>query len=538
MYLDFKDVCVTYEMPGRSVYAVDHVSLSLEKGQSLGLVGESGSGKSTLGMALLRLLPDTAKVTGSMMLDGQDMLTLSPKELHNVRWKKLSAVFQKSMNALSPVHRIGRQMVDIYLLHAPNASKAEAKARVIEVLKVVGLGERVFRAYPHELSGGMMQRTAIALSLLNNPEMILFDEATTALDRITQGQILMEVKRLEKEFNLTRIMITHDISVVASSCTHIAVLYAGRLMETGATADVLKQPMHPYTIGLLNAFPKLHGEKTRMTGISGSLPDLSQPIPGCVFAPPLSLCHGGVPQMCAAPDRRWQWAADRLSSSRRKGGEAMTAFLEVRDLKCHYPQHQQKINGHYPPVKAVDGVSFSLNAGEVLGIIGESGCGKSTLGRLLVQLDKPTGGEMLLDGQNAIDLCRKDAKAFRRTCQMVFQNPFDAFNPRFKLIKSMKRPLMVHGIGKDDAERTKLCVEILEAAGMRPALDYLDRFPHELSGGQLQRLSILRSMMLHPRLLVADEPVSMLDVSVRAEVMDLLEDLKARYHIEHGVYQS
>lgn len=209
----------------------------------------------------------------------------------------------------------------------------------------------------------------------------------------------------------------------------------------------------------------------------------------------------------------------------------MTAFLEVRDLKCHYPQHQQKINGHYPPVKAVDGVSFSLNAGEVLGIIGESGCGKSTLGRLLVQLDKPTGGEMLLDGQNAIDLCRKDAKAFRRTCQMVFQNPFDAFNPRFKLMKSMKRPLMVHGIGKDDAERTKLCVEILEAAGMRPALDYLDRFPHELSGGQLQRLSILRSMMLHPRLLVADEPVSMLDVSVRAEVMDLLEDLKARYHM-------
>ncbi len=320
MYLDFKDVCVTYEMPGRSVYAVDHVSLSLEKGQSLGLVGESGSGKSTLGMALLRLLPDTAKVTGSMVLDGQDMLTLSPKELHNVRWKKLSAVFQKSMNALSPVHRIGRQMVDIYLLHAPNASKSEAKARVIEVLKVVGLGERVFRAYPHELSGGMMQRTAIALSLLNNPEMILFDEATTALDRITQGQILMEVKRLEKEFNLTRIMITHDISVVASSCTHIAVLYAGRLMETGATADVLKQPMHPYTIGLLNAFPKLHGEKTRMTGISGSLPDLSQPIPGCVFAP------------------RCPYATEEC----RKCAPHLTDVGNGRQIACHHPAGKEE----------------------------------------------------------------------------------------------------------------------------------------------------------------------------------------------------
>ena len=219
-----------------------------------------------------------------MMLDGQDMLTLSPKELHNVRWKKLSAVFQKSMNALSPVHRIGRQMVDIYLLHAPNVSKAEAKARVIEVLKVVGLGERVFRAYPHELSGGMMQRTAIALSLLNNPEMILFDEATTALDRITQGQILNEINALREKMNVTWMLITHDISVVSSCCSCVAVMYAGRLMEYGTTEQVICHPGHPYTQGLLGSFPTLYGEKESLQGILGNMPDLADKPDGCVFA--------------------------------------------------------------------------------------------------------------------------------------------------------------------------------------------------------------------------------------------------------------
>lgn len=305
-FFEVRDVCVDYLLPSRTVRAVEHVSLSLEKGQSLGLVGESGSGKSTLGMAALRLLDaQTSRVTGQILLDGRDLLTAGGRELHDTRWLKLSAVFQKSMNALSPVHRIGAQMCDVYRVHE-NADAREAKKRVLETLALVGLGERVYRAYPHELSGGMMQRAAIALSLLNRPEMIIFDEATTALDRITQGQILLEIKRLERQLGLTRIMITHDISVVASSCTHIAVLYAGRLMEVGETKRVLATPSHPYTKGLLSAFPELYGEKKPLTGIPGTLPDLSEPINGCAFAPrcPYATrrCREEAPVMREQPD--------------------------------------------------------------------------------------------------------------------------------------------------------------------------------------------------------------------------------------------
>ena len=284
--LEIRDLCVDYLMQEGSVHAVDHVSLTLEEGSSLGLVGESGSGKSTLGMAILRLLPEkTARVTGSAVFQGEELLSMPESRLRQVRWQELAAVFQKSMNALSPVHRIGNQMADVYRLHHPEADKAACRARVLEVLRQVDLAERVYKLYPHELSGGMMQRVSIALSLINHPRLVIFDEATTALDVITQGQILKEIQRLEKELGLTRMMITHDISVVATSCTHVAVLYAGRLMEVGPAASVLRSPAHPYTAGLMAAFPSLTGEKKPLQGIPGSLPDLTQTIPGCVFAP-------------------------------------------------------------------------------------------------------------------------------------------------------------------------------------------------------------------------------------------------------------
>ena len=284
--LEIRDLCVDYLMQEGSVHAVDHVSLTLEEGSSLGLVGESGSGKSTLGMAILRLLPEkTARVTGSAVFQGEELLTMPESRLRQVRWQDLAAVFQKSMNALSPVHRIGSQMADVYRLHHPEADKAACRARVLEVLRQVDLAERVYKLYPQELSGGMMQRVSIALSLINHPRLVIFDEATTALDVITQGQILKEIQRLEKELGLTRMMITHDISVVATSCTHVAVLYAGRLMEVGPAASVLRSPAHPYTAGLMAAFPSLTGEKKPLQGIPGSLPDLTQTIPGCVFAP-------------------------------------------------------------------------------------------------------------------------------------------------------------------------------------------------------------------------------------------------------------
>lgn len=283
--LDVKNLNVVYAAKEREVLAVDNVSFSINRGDSLGIVGESGSGKSTLAMGLLRLLPkNSAQVEGTAEFKGKDILALSEAEFNKIRWKEISVVFQKSMNALSPIHKIGSQFEDIYKVHNDKASKEEIKSRILKLFKLVNLSERVYNLYPHELSGGMLQRTSIALSLLHEPPLVILDEATTALDVVTQGQILSEIKKLEKEIEMTRIMITHDMSVVANSCDKVAVMYAGRLMEFGLVKDVIGNSKHPYTIGLLNAYPVLRGEKTDLKGIPGSLPDLSKRVQGCIFA--------------------------------------------------------------------------------------------------------------------------------------------------------------------------------------------------------------------------------------------------------------
>ena len=284
--LELKNVNVRYIMKDKKVHACQHVSLEIEEQDSIGIVGESGSGKSTLASAVLRLLPQRiTQVDGEILYNGKDLLKLTKDEMDALRWTDLSIVFQKSMSALSPVHKVGAQMEDVYRVHFPNAQKEEIKQRVYDLFKVVNLSDRVYELYPHELSGGMMQRVSIALSLLHNPRLLVLDEATTALDVVTQSQILREIMSLEQNLNVTRIMITHDVSVVASTCKKIAVMYAGRLMESGETKDVLVNPQHPYTQGLLKSVPSFKGAKNDLRGIPGSLPDLSQEIPGCVFAP-------------------------------------------------------------------------------------------------------------------------------------------------------------------------------------------------------------------------------------------------------------
>ena len=265
--------------------AVRHASFTIDRGDSLGLVGESGSGKSTLAMGMLRILPENSiEMTGSALFMGKDLISISHEEMNRLRWKEIAVVFQKAMNALSPVHRIGTQIEDIYRVHEPRATKAEIHDRTMELLRMVNMPERVYRLYPHEMSGGMLQRVAIAISLLHSPKLLVFDEATTALDVVTQGQILEEVVAMEKTIEMTRIMITHDMSVVASSCRKVAVMYAGELVEIGMVRDVLKQPLHPYTQGLMSSFPSLKGEKKQLRAIPGFLPDLSDPPAGCAFA--------------------------------------------------------------------------------------------------------------------------------------------------------------------------------------------------------------------------------------------------------------
>lgn len=286
MLLELQDLCVTYHTGKNGLKAVDHVSFGIERGDTLGIIGESGSGKSTIVMAMLRQLDKRyADISGKAVFDGQDLLSLPEDEFKRLLWKRIAIVFQKSMNSLSPVHRIGTQFEDIYRVHWPKATKQEIRARAIELFELVNLPERVYTLYPHELSGGMMQRLSIVLSLMFNPDLLIMDEATTALDVVTQGQILNEIMKLEKGMNLTRIMITHDLSVVASSCRKIMVLYAGQMMEFGTVEQVINCHLHPYTEGLILSFPSLYGEKQALRGIPGTLPDLTNPPKGCVFAP-------------------------------------------------------------------------------------------------------------------------------------------------------------------------------------------------------------------------------------------------------------
>ncbi len=309
--LEIKNLNITYKMKDKSVYAVQDADITLESQDAVGIVGESGSGKSTLAMGVLRLLPKTAVTEGEALFEGKNLLTLSQDELSKVRWNEISVVFQKSMNALSPVHKIGKQMEDVYLIHRPKASKQEIRERIYELFRIVNLSERVYELYPHELSGGMMQRISIALSLILNPKLLVLDEATTALDVVTQSQILREIMQLQEKFHLTRLMITHDVSVVASTCNKVVVMYAGRIMEKGHVEDVLVNPKHPYTQGLLKSFPSFHGEKTDLRGIPGSLPDLSVRPEGCVFAPrcPYATdeCRNKMPELKAAGDGKHEW---------------------------------------------------------------------------------------------------------------------------------------------------------------------------------------------------------------------------------------
>lgn len=307
--LELDNFNVTYKNKHRRVYAVKDVNFTIYQGDSLGLVGESGSGKSTLAMALLRLLsPKTTEISGTADFLGKDLVTLSQKELNTIRWNELSVVFQKSMNSLSPVHRVGVQVEDIYRVHNPDLSKEEIFNRFSYLLGLVNLSDRVYYLYPHELSGGMLQRISIAISLINNPKLLVMDEATTALDVVTQGQILDEVVKMEKELDMTRIMITHDMSVVATSCNKVAVMYAGELMEIGYVKNVLKDPMHPYTKGLVSSFPALKGTKHKLEGIGGFLPDLSKKYDGCIFAPrcehAMDICNQEKPKQLRLEDGR------------------------------------------------------------------------------------------------------------------------------------------------------------------------------------------------------------------------------------------
>jgi len=473
--LEVRDLDVRFATPDGEVHAVKRLSFDLERGETLGIVGESGSGKSQSMLALLGLLADNGRATGSAKLHGREILGLPERELRKIRGRSISMIFQDPMTSLNPYRTIGDQMIDVLRAHE-RISAAAARARCTELLEAVRIPDAAARLdrYPHEMSGGMRQRVMIATSLLLNPEVLVADEPTTALDVTVQAQILELLKDLRTRFGTAIVLITHDLGVVAGLADRVLVMHGGELKEQGTVDDIFYRPKHPYTQALLAAVPRL---------------DTS----------------GNASQADEAP-------------------RSAEPLLAVRDLKVHFPVRKGGLWGKAATLKAVDGVDLTLAPGETLGIVGESGCGKSTLARAILKLVPVSGGTVWLGGRDVTAVAQKAFRPYKRDLQIVFQDPLASLNPRMTVGDIVAEPLRVHRPDLDRATIRAEVVEVLRRVGLSGR--ELNRYPHEFSGGQCQRIGIARALVLRPKLVICDEPVSALDVSIRAQIVNLLMDLR------------
>ncbi|MBW4599789.1 MAG: ABC transporter ATP-binding protein [Calothrix sp. FI2-JRJ7] len=473
-------------------WAVDDVSFTLQSGERMGLVGESGCGKSTLGRAVMRLLPNGSRTEGKIIYKGKSVLDLTPPQMRQFRGEVVALVFQDPMTRLDPLMTIGNHCLETLKAHAPGLSNKEAKDRAIATLEKVKIPATRWNQYPHEFSGGMRQRVAIALALLLNPKLIVADEPTTSLDVTVSAQILQELTRLCSEENMALLLISHDLAMVAEYCTRIGVMYFGKMVETGKTNDVFRNPQHQYTQSLLKA--ALHIQ---------SIDEVT---------------------------------SEQIPSKETQLVKSQAPLLKVTELKQHYtiePNFIERIfKGQGQTIKAVDGINLELYPGEILGLVGESGCGKSTLSRTILQLIRPTAGKVEFLGTELTTLSRQDMRKERRQMQMVFQDPHACLNPAMTVGQSIADPLLIHGIATPEEAKQQV-IAMLERVGLKPASMYYERSPSDLSGGQQQRVAIARALITRPKLLICDEPVSMLDASVQSQVLDLMLELKEEFELTY-----
>lgn len=542
--LDVRDLQMYYDTTAGTIQAVDGVSFHVERNQALGLVGESGCGKSSIARSILRLLPENGHlVGGSVTFGGQDLLTLPEDQMRNVRWTEISIIFQSAMNALNPVFQIGDQLVEALEAHE-DVPREQAVQRATELLKLVGIPHDRMASYPHEMSGGMRQRAIIAMSLICRPKLIIADEPTTALDVVMQAQILREIKSLQQQLGLSLILITHDIFVMSQVCDVMAVMYGGKIVEYGPVESVFANPSHPYTAALLQACPTVHGPKRALVTLPGSPPTLVNPSHGCRFAPRCpyrqDVCETPVPTINVDANHSSACHfADRLdlndpafpaAEHTRKQTITAESIVQVDGIRKLFPVRRSLVTslfgGEHEFVHAVDRVSFDIHEGEILGLVGESGCGKTTTGMVLSLLEQPSEGHLLFDGTEASTLKGRDLTSFRRQVQPIFQDPYESINPRFRVYDVVAEPLIIHGICDSDRDCHSRVFEMLELVGLKPAEDVAFKYPHQLSGGQRQRVAIARAMILRPKLIIADEPVSMLDASARSGIMKLMLELR------------
>lgn len=509
--LSIKDLCIDFKTDGGVVHAVKNLNLDIPKGKTVGLVGESGSGKSVTSLAIMGLIPNPpGRITkGEILFNGQDLTKLSQEKMRSIRGNQISMIFQEPMTSLNPVFTIGNQIDEALMLHE-GMTKQQARVRTLELLNEVGIPTPHVKVndYPHQMSGGQKQRVMIAMAMACNPQLLICDEPTTALDVTIQKQVLELMFDLQRKHGMSMLFITHDLGVVADIADSVSVMYRGDLVEQGETVNVFQNPQNPYTKGLMACRPTLERNPKRLLTVSDFMSEDGK-------EKSLDIKIAQQPDKVVKPldDQKYP------------------VLLDVKNIHKHFPIKGGIFGRTVDHFRAVDGVSFQVRKGRTLGLVGESGCGKTTLGRSLLRLIEPTSGEVTFDGINLLSLGEKEMRAMRRRMQIIFQDPYSSLNPRMTIGDIITEPMIIHSIGETKKQRYDMASELLDKVGL-PG-NYLNRYPHEFSGGQRQRICIARALSLKPEFIICDESVSALDVSVQAQVLNLLQDLQEEFNLTY-----
>ena len=518
--LELKNLKTYFHTRAGTTRAVDDVSFSIGQGEIVGVVGESGSGKSVTCHTMLGLLPQPpAKVEGgSVVFDGEELLHLAQPLLRAIRGKRISMIFQDPMSCLNPYLRVLDQVAEPILAHE-NASREEAEERALAMMKKVGIrdAEQRARSFPHEFSGGMRQRAMIAMALVTNPDLLLADEPTTALDVTVQARILKLLRDLREELGIAVLFVTHDLGVVADVADRVVVMYQGKVVEQGAIRDVFSNPSHPYVKGLLACRPTFDTKYRILPTVEDFLETKTEP-DGTTR----------LEERTGMKDRLAELEKAIPEDGNGEGSSPSDLLLSVEDLRVHFNSGGGVLGGLLgsapPTVKAVDGVDLTLLKGRTLGLVGESGCGKTTLGRAILRLVQTTSGSIRYEGEELPAQGSPELLPFRKRMQIIFQDPYASLNPRLTIEQALVEPMLVHGIGSSQSERRERVASLLEEVGL--SSDHLLRYPHEFSGGQRQRICVARALAVEPDFIVCDECVSAMDVSVQAQVLNLLRELQ------------
>lgn len=507
--LKIENLAIEFKTDDGTVKAVKNISFNIPKGKTVGLVGESGSGKSVTSLAIMRLIPNPpGKITqGSIFFEGKDLLKISEAEMRQVRGNKISMIFQEPMTSLNPVFTVGDQIAETLILHQ-GLDKKQALAKSLELMDQVGIPnpkERI-QSYPHELSGGQRQRIMIAMAIACEPDLLIADEPTTALDVTIQKQILDLLADLQKKYKMSVLFITHDLGVIADIADEVVVMYRGDIVENESSNKLFTHPQHPYTKGLLACRPSLDRNPLRLPTVSDFMTDDGR-------------------------EKSFDLASLNQIKEVRPLSEENPVLLEIKNLKKYFPLKKGVFGRVLTQLRAVDDVTLKVRKGRTLGLVGESGCGKTTLGRTILRLIEPSEGEIIYNGVDITQLDRRDMRAMRRKMQIIFQDPYASLNPRMTIGAAIMEPMVIHNLGSSKSERMEMAGKLMERVGLHRHM--LNRYPHEFSGGQRQRICIARALAVEPEFIVCDESVSALDVSIQAQILNLLLDLQEEFNLTY-----